>query len=206
MTKRALIIVDVQNDFMPGGALPTRHGEEIVPVINELQPRFDVVVATQDWHPPNHGSFASNHPGKKPGDVVSLGGLEQILWPDHCVQGSRGADLHRDLDTSRIAKLAQKGTDPAIDSYSTFYDNGRRKSTGLEKYLRENSVTDVYIGGLATDYCVLWSARDALDLGFHTHVITDACRGVDLRPGDIDRAIDEMRGIGVEVVSSSAVS
>ena len=191
---------------MPGGALPTRHGEEIVPVINELQPRFDVVVATQDWHPPNHGSFASNHPGKKPGDVVSLGGLEQILWPDHCVQGSRGADLHRDLDTSRIAKLAQKGTDPAIDSYSTFYDNGRRKSTGLEKYLRENSVTDVYIGGLATDYCVLWSARDALDLGFHTHVITDACRGVDLRPGDIDRAIDEMRGIGVEVVSSSAVS
>ena len=205
MTKSALIIVDVQNDFMPGGALPTRHGEEVVPVINALQPRFEVVVATQDWHPKNHGSFASNHPGKKPGDVVALNGLEQILWPDHCVQGSRGADLHRDLDTARIVKLAQKGTDPTIDSYSTFFDNGRKKSTGLEKYLRENGVTDVYIGGLATDYCVLWSARDAVELGFVTHVITDACRGVDLQPGDIDRAFDEMRSIGVEVLPSSEI-
>ncbi len=206
MTKRALIIVDLQNDFMPGGALPTKHGEEIVPVINALQPKFDVVVATQDWHPSTHASFASNHPGKKPGDVIDLNGLEQILWPDHCVQGSRGADLHRDLDTAKIAKLAQKGTDPAIDSYSTFYDNGRRKSTGLERYLRENGVTDVYIGGLATDYCVLWSARDAIELGFKTHVIRDACRGVDLTPGDIDRAFDEMRSIGVDIMSSSEVA
>lgn len=190
---------------MPGGALPTRHGEEVVPVINALQPRFDLVVATQDWHPKNHGSFASNHPGKQPGDVVTLNGLEQILWPDHCVQGSRGADLHRDLDTERIAKLAQKGTDASIDSYSTFFDNGRKKSTGLEKYLRENEVTDVYIGGLATDYCVLWSARDAVELGFATHVVTDACRGVDLQPGDIDRALDEMRSIGVEVLPSSEI-
>ena len=205
MTKRALIIVDVQNDFMPGGALPTHHGEQIVPVINALQPRFDIVVATQDWHPPNHGSFASNHPGKKPGDVVDLNGLQQILWPDHCVQGSKGADLHDDLDTLRIMKVAQKGTDPGIDSYSTFYDNGRRKSTGLEKYLRENEVTDVYIGGLATDYCVLWSARDAVNLGFQTHVIRDACRGVDLKPGDIDRAFNEMRDAGVDVVVSTEV-
>ena len=205
MTKRALIIVDVQNDFMPGGALPTHHGEQIVPVINALQPRFDIVVATQDWHPPNHGSFASNHPGKKPGDVVDLNGLQQILWPDHCVQGSKGADLHDDLDTLRIMKVAQKGTDPGIDSYSTFYDNGRRKSTGLEKYLRENEVTDVYIGGLATDYCVLWSARDAVNLGFQTHVIRDACRGVDLKPGDIDRAFNEMRDAGVDVVVSMEV-
>jgi len=205
VTKRALIIVDVQNDFMPGGALPTHHGEQIVPVINALQPRFDIVVATQDWHPPNHGSFASNHPGKKPGDVVDLNGLQQILWPDHCVQGSKGADLHDDLDTLRIMKVAQKGTDPGIDSYSTFYDNGRRKSTGLEKYLRENEVTDVYIGGLATDYCVLWSARDAVNLGFQTHVIRDACRGVDLKPGDIDRAFNEMRDAGVDVVVSTEV-
>jgi len=191
---------------MPGGVLPTKHGDEVVPVINDLQPRFDLVVATQDWHPKNHTSFASNHPGKRPGDVVMLDGMEQILWPNHCVQGSKGADLHRDLDTSRIAKLAQKGTDPAIDSYSTFFDNGRRKSTGLEKYLRENEVTDVYIGGLATDYCVLWSARDAVELGFLTHVVSDACRGVDLRPGDIERAFDEMRSLGVEVMSSTEIA
>jgi len=202
--KRALIIVDVQYDFIPGGALPTIRGDEVVPVMNRLQPHFDFVVATQDWHPPNHGSFASNHPGKKPGDVVDLFGLEQILWPDHCVQGSHGAELHRDLDRSRIDEVVRKGTDPAIDSYSTFFDNGRRKSTGLENHLREREITDVYIGGLATDYCVLWSARDAVSLGFRTFVVSDACRGVELNPGDIDRAFEEMRRIGVEVITSDS--
>jgi len=201
--KRALIIVDVQYDFIPGGALPTIHGDEVVPVMNRLQPQFDFVVATQDWHPPNHGSFASNHPGRKPGDVVDLFGLEQILWPDHCVQGSHGAELHRDLDRSRIDEIVRKGTDPAIDSYSTFFDNGRRKSTGLENHLREREITDVYIGGLATDYCVLWSARDAVSLGFRTFVVSDACRGVDLNPGDIERALEEMRRIGVNVITES---
>lgn len=204
--KRALIIVDAQYDFMPGGALPAIHGDEVVPVMNRLQPRFDFVVATQDWHPPNHGSFASNHPGKKPGNVVDLGGLEQILWPDHCVQNSRGAELHRDLDRSHIDEIVRKGTDPAIDSYSTFFDNGRRKSTGLENHLRAQQITDVYIGGLATDYCVLWSARDAVSLGFRTFVIRDGCRGVELNPGDIDGAFDEMRTIGVEVISSDDVT
>jgi len=202
--KRALIIVDVQYDFIPGGALPTIRGDEVVPVMNRLQPHFDFVVATQDWHPPNHGSFASNHPGKKPGDVVDLFGLEQILWPDHCVQGSHGAELHRDLDRSRIDEVVRKGTDPAIDSYSTFFDSGRRKSTGLENHLREREITDVYIGGLATDYCVLWSARDAVSLGFRTFVVSDACRGVELNPGDIDRAFEEMRRIGVEVITSDS--
>jgi len=202
--KRALIIVDVQYDFIPGGALPTIRGDEVVPVMNRLQPHFDFVVATQDWHPPNHGSFASNHPGKKPGDVVDLFGLEQILWPDHCVQNSHGAELHRDLDRSRIDEIVRKGTDPAIDSYSTFFDNGRRKSTGLENHLRERDITDVYIGGLATDYCVLWSARDAVSLGFRTFVVRDACRGVELNPGDIDRAFEEMRRIGVEVITSDS--
>ncbi len=199
---RALVIVDVQNDFMPGGALPARDGDEVVPVINRLQPRFDVVIATQDWHPPDHGSFASNHPGKKPGDVIDLHGLEQILWPDHCVQGSPGAELHPALDRTRIDKIVRKGTDPAIDSYSTFFDNGRRKSTGLEDDLRRRGVTDVYLAGLATDYCVLWSARDAVELGFRTHVVRDGCRGVDLRPGDSEHAFEAMRALGIEVITS----
>lgn len=203
--KTALILVDIQNDFIPGGALPTKNGDEVVPVANRLQPHFDLVVASQDWHPRDHGSFASNHPGKKPGDVIDLHGLSQILWPDHCVQGSPGAEFHRDLDTSRIARVFRKGTDPAIDSYSTFYDNAHRKSTGLGDYFREQNVTDVYVAGLATDYCVKWSALDALGLGFRTHVIRDACRGVDLQPGDIEAALDEMRRAGAEIITSADV-
>ncbi|MGH9457739.1 MAG: bifunctional nicotinamidase/pyrazinamidase [Thermoanaerobaculia bacterium] len=204
--KPALVLVDVQNDFIPGGALPTRDGAAVVPVINRVQPLFDLVIATQDWHPPDHGSFASNHPGKKPGDLVDLGGLEQILWPDHCVQGSWGAEFHPDLDTSRIETVIRKGTDPRIDSYSTFFDNARRKETGLEQYVRDRGVTDVWLAGLATDYCVLWSARDAVSLGFRTHVIRDACRGVELQPGDIDRAFAEMESLGIEVVDSAEIA
>ncbi len=201
--KRALIIVDVQNDFIPGGALPTKNGGEVVPVVNELQPQFELVVATQDWHPQNHMSFASNHPGKKPGDVIDLDGLQQVLWPDHCVQRTWGAQFHRDLDMDRIAKIIRKGTDPQIDSYSGFFDTGRRKATGLEEYLREHAVTDVFIGGLATDYCVLWTARDAKSLGFTTHVIAEACRGVELKPGDIERAFEEMRTSGIDVMRTT---
>lgn len=203
--RSVLLIVDVQNDFIPGGALPTRDGGEVVPVVNRVQPAFDLVVATQDWHPADHGSFASNHSGKKPGEIVDLNGLEQILWPDHCVQGSWGAAFHPDLDRSRVDAVIRKGTDPAIDSYSAFFDNGRKKATGLEDHLRARNVTDVWLAGLATDYCVLWSARDAVSLGFRTHLIEDACRGVELKPGDIARAIEEMRGLGVEVVTSDAI-
>lgn len=203
--KRALVVVDVQNDFIPGGALPTRDGGEVVPVINRVMPEFDVVIATQDWHPAGHGSFASSHPGHEPGDVIDLHGLQQILWPDHCVQGSWGAELHADLDRSPIDEIVRKGTDPAIDSYSTFFDNGRRRSTGLEQRLRERGVTDVHVCGLATDYCVLWSVRDAVSLGFRTHVVTDACRGVELQPGDIDRAFEEMRSLGAELLTSADV-
>ena len=203
--KRALIIVDVQNDFIPGGALPTKNGGEVVSVINELQPQFELVVATQDWHPKNHRSFASQHPGKKPGDVIDLAGLPQVLWPDHCVQNSWGARFHRDLDMSRVDKIVRKGTDPEIDSYSGFFDNGRRKATGLEQYLRDELATDVYVTGLATDYCVLWTARDSQSLGFTTHVIADACRGVDLKPGDIERAFEEMRRAGIDVRAAAAV-
>ncbi len=204
--KRALIIVDVQNDFIPGGALPAKNGGEVVPVINELEKEFEIVAATQDWHPQNHMSFASNHPGRKPGEVIELNGLQQVLWPDHCVQGSWGAEFHRELDMTRVDKVIRKGTDPQIDSYSGFFDNGRRKATGLEQYLRGREVTDVYVTGLATDYCVLWTARDAQSLGFATHVIADACRGVDLKPGDIERAFEEMRASNIDVRTGRSVA
>jgi nicotinamidase/pyrazinamidase len=198
----ALIVVDLQNDFCPGGALPVPEGDRIVVVVNQLQPRFDLVVATQDWHPADHGSFASNHPGKKPGDTIELAGRPQILWPTHCVQGTRGADFHPQLDSSAIAQVFRKGVDPAVDSYSGFFDNGHRKSTGLGEYLKQRGVERVYVCGLATDYCVKFTVLDAVDLGFETSLIEDACRGVDLHPGDVRQAIEEMRSEGVNVVQA----
>lgn len=204
--KKALILVDIQNDFMPTGSLPVAQGDEVVPVANRMQRCFELVVATQDWHPQDHGSFASNHAGRKPGDMWKLGGLPQVLWPDHCVQGSPGAEFHRDLDRTRVAHVFHKGIDADIDSYSGFFDNGHRRSTGLGEYLRDCGVTDVYILGLATDYCVKYSALDALKLGFTTHVIEDGCRGVELNPGDVQAALDEMRGAGVEVTTSGAIT
>ncbi len=201
----ALIIVDVQNDFCPGGALEVPEGDRVVPVINALQPRFGLVVATQDWHPPDHGSFAANHEGKQPGDVIELKGLEQILWPVHCVQHTPGAAFHGDLDLRRISRVFQKGTEPDIDSYSGFFDNGRRKATGLAEYLKDERVGDVYVCGLATDYCVKFTALDAVPLGFATYVIEDACRGVNLQPDDVAMALDEMRAKGVQVVRADQI-
>lgn len=203
--KQALILIDIQYDFLPGGSLAVADGDAVIPVANRLQPHFELVVATQDWHPKNHGSFASNHPGGKIGELSELGGLPQVLWPDHCVQESHGAELHRDLDISRVARIFRKGTDPEIDSYSGFFDNGHRKSTGLGDYLRDHDVTDVYIAGLATDYCVKWSALDALQLGFRTSVVEDGCRGVELHDGDVERALEEVRAAGGRVVRSEAV-
>ncbi|HUF17001.1 MAG TPA: bifunctional nicotinamidase/pyrazinamidase [Thermoanaerobaculia bacterium] len=204
MTK-ALIMVDIQNDFMPGGALPTREGDAIVEVVNRLQPHFPLVFATQDWHPQNHGSFASNHPGKTPGEVIDLGGIQQVLWPDHCVQETQGAEFHPDLDVDRIEAVIRKGTDPAIDSYSGFFDNAHRKATGLEEQLRSRDVTDVCVVGLATDYCVRFTTLDALALGFKVAVVRDACRGVELQDGDIESAFEEMRTTGAEIVGSSQI-
>jgi nicotinamidase/pyrazinamidase len=195
----ALIIVDVQNDFVPGGALPVPNGHLVVPVINRIQPRFDLVVATQDWHPANHGSFAANHPGRKPGDVIDLHGLPQILWPTHCVQHTPGADFVPGLETTCIERIFRKGTDTHIDSYSGFFDNGHRKSTGLGEYLKDRGVTDVHVCGLATDYCVKFTALDARQLGFNVHLVTDAISGVNLNPGDVDRAVGEMSGAGVKI-------
>ena len=199
---KALIVVDVQNDFLPGGALPVPNGDEVIAVINKLQPRFELIVATQDWHPADHGSFAANHPGKQPGDRIMLDGIEQILWPVHCVQKTRGAEFAPSLEISRLARVFQKGTDPRIDSYSALFDNAHRRATGLGDYLKQREVTDVYLCGLALDYCVKYSALDAVQLGFNAHVIADACRGIDLTPGDVDLAIKEMTASGAVVLES----
>jgi nicotinamidase/pyrazinamidase len=199
---RALIIVDVQNDFVPGGALPVPEGHEVVPVINRLQQHFDLVVATRDWHPASHGSFAATH-RRKAGEVIDLNGLSQILWPVHCVQNAPGAEFVPRLETRRIDRVFHKGTDPGIDSYSGFFDNGHRKATGLADYLKEKGVNDVYVAGLATDYCVKATAIDARQLGFNTFLIEDACRGVELKPGDVAAAIQQMRQTGVKVLRSN---
>lgn len=205
MTKAALILVDIQNDFCEGGALEVAGGSTIIPLTNRLQQQFELVIATQDWHPQDHTSFASNHPGHGISDVVRTDKILQILWPDHCIQGTRGAEFHPDLDVSRVSKIFHKGIDSSIDSYSAFFDNEHLRATGLGDYLREHGVEDVYILGLATDYCVKYSALDARQLGFNTYVIEDACRGVDLAEGDVMRSLDEMRTAGIHVMTSGAI-
>ena len=192
----ALLIIDVQNDFLPGGSLAVPDGDQIIPVINQLIPDYDLVVATQDYHPAGHKSFAANHADKKVGDLVELDGLQQVLWPTHCVQGTPGADFSDELDLREIDEVIQKGTDPEIDSYSGFFDNGHRKGTGLAELLRNRSVTAVDIVGLATDYCVRFTALDAIVEGFQTRVLKDGCRGVNLQPGDDERALAEVRSKG----------
>ena len=200
--KNALILVDVQHDFLPGGALAVPEGDLIVPLCINLARDINLVVATQDWHPANHGSFAANHPGRRVGDVIDLNGLPQILWPVHCVQNTPGAALASGIDVGSRMKIFQKGTDPAIDSYSGFFDNGHRKSTGLGEFLKQEKVRDVFVCGLATDYCVKFTALDARDQGFEVFLIEDACRGVNLKPGDVDAAVDEMRRAGVRIIRS----
>lgn len=197
---KALIVVDIQNDFMPGGALAVANGDQVIPMINQLLHHpFDIKIATKDWHPYNHGSFADVH-AKKPGDTIELGGLVQILWPRHCVQNSQGAEFAPGLDISSIDHTFYKGSDENIDSYSAFFDNGHRKSTGLADYLKEKHIEEVYIVGLATDYCVKFSVLDSLQLGFNTFVIRDACRGVNLKPHDDIRALEEMRQSGATIL------
>ena len=199
---KCLILVDIQNDFLPCGALTVPDGDQVIPVVNSLQSRFSLIVATQDWHPANHGSFAASHTGKKPFEQIDLNGLPQTLWPVHCVQNTAGAALAPGLTQDRIAKIFQKGTDSGVDSYSGFFDNGHRKSTGLGEWLKEQGVTEVFLCGLATDYCVKFTALDAVQAGFKTNFIEDASRGVNLRPNDVNNAITEMKTAGVRVVSS----
>ena len=179
MKNAALILVDMQNDFLPGGALAVPGGDAIIAVVNRIQPLFDLVVATQDWHPPGHESFASNHVLAKPFDQTTLHGLPQTLWPDHCVQGTWGADFAPSLDMRRAAAIFRKGSDPQIDSYSAFFDNDQRKSTGLADYLRGMGVKSVYLAGLAADICVWFTALDAANAGFRTTMVGDACMPLD---------------------------
>jgi nicotinamidase/pyrazinamidase len=199
MSKEALIVVDIQNDFLPGGALAVEKGDEIISFVNDLIERFDLVVATKDWHPANHGSFAANHEGKKPGEVIDLYGLPQIMWPVHCVQVSKGAEFVSTLNTSKFKKVFQKGTDATIDSYSGLFDNGKRKSTGLGEYLKAEGVEKVTVVGLAADYCVKFTALDAKEFGFEVVLPVAGTRAVNLQPNDFEKALKEMERAGVEV-------
>lgn len=199
-----LIIVDVQNDFCPGGALAVPHGDEVVPVINALGARLPHRVLTQDWHPADHLSFASSHPDKSPFETTSLAYGEQVLWPDHCVQGGRGADFHADLETNGSEMTIRKGFRREIDSYSAFYENDRQTPTGLAGYLRERGFKRTFLAGLATDFCVGYSAVDAAREGFEVLLIEDACRAIDLE-GSLDRARQDMRDAGVHFVHSTSI-
>lgn len=207
---KVLVLVDLQNDFMPGGALAVADGHAVVEVANRLMPRFDVVIASQDWHPADHLSFASQHAGARHGDEVEFDGIKQTLWPDHGVADTPGAALHALLDAAGIHHTIRKGTDRRIDSYSALFDNahhhGYRRATGLGELLARLGVTDVYIMGLATDYCVKHTALDAHSPGFNTYVITDGCRGVNLQPGDAERALAELTAAGVRLVTEAEVN
>ena len=197
---KALVIVDVQNDFMPGGSLEVPHGNIIVPLVNRLQKYFDLVVATQDWHPQNHKSFASNHSNKKPFDEINLHGIKQILWPDHCVQGSKGAEFHPDLGINKIEAIFRKGMNPEIDSYSGFYDNNHQKSTGLSGYLKEKGISELYFCGLTSDICVYYTIKDSLKEGFSATLIEDASRPLN---NNIFNSIkNELANNGVRIISS----
>ncbi len=195
----ALILVDIQHDFLPGGALAVPEGDAVIAAANRLIQRFPLVVATQDWHPAHHGSFASHSPGASVGSLGTLGGLPQVMWPDHCVQGTPGADFPVALDMRRVEAIFRKGTDPSVDSYSGFFDNGRQRRTGLAGYLRERGVTAVTVCGLATDYCVRFTALDALAEGFSVTLARAACRGVELRAGDVESAVAELRSAGATI-------
>lgn len=199
MNTRALILVDIQNDFLPGGALAVPDGDAIIPIANQLMNDFGIIVATQDWHPRNHGSFADNHPGHQLFETIDLNGLPQTLWPVHCIEQTDGAELAADLDTDRIIRTFRKGTNPKIDSYSGLHDNGRRQSTGLGEWLHAQGVREVTVCGLATDYCVKFTALDALHDGFKVTLHLPACRGVNLTAGDVDAAVAEMERAGVTI-------
>lgn len=199
---QALIIVDLQNDFLPGGALAVPEGDQIVKVINPLMERFSVVVATRDWHPLHHVSFASHH-GRKVGELIETPLGPQRLWPDHCVEESHGAALAEKLHKEKISKIISKGTDPLVDSYSGFFDNARRHGTGLHDYLQSQNVSELYVTGLATDYCVLFTVLDALELGYKVYVVVDGCRAVNLNQDDGKNALERMVKKGASLINSN---
>ena len=198
---KALLIVDIQNDFCPGGALAVPDGDTIVPTVNKLVNVFDDVIQTQDWHPAGHSSFASSHDGKNPYDTVEMDYGNQVLWPDHCVQGSMGAEFHPELNTLKTQVIIRKGFRRAIDSYSTFFENDQKTTTGLTGYLNQRGITDLYTVGLATDFCVKWSILDGIDEGFNMYIVKDAVKGIDL-DGSLKAAWNEMQEKGVNIVTS----
>lgn len=200
---KTLIVIDVQNDFMPGGSLAVPAGDKIVPVINRIQDKFDLIVASQDWHPQNHVSFASNHPGKSTFEEIEIQGQKQTLWPDHCVQETDGALFHPELKTQRWETIFRKGTDPKIDSYSAFYDNGHLKSTGLTGYLKEKSASQVFFCGLAADICVYFSIYDAFKEGFACFFIEDASQPLDIETFETQKK--EMSRLGIQIISSEEI-
>jgi nicotinamidase/pyrazinamidase len=202
-SKKALIVIDVQNDFCLGGTLAVNYGDKIVPVINSIMDKFNVIIGTQDWHPQTHVSFASNHKGKNVYDQIDADGIMQTLWPDHCVQGTRGADFHKNINNNKFNCIIRKGANPKIDSYSAFLDNDKKTATGLHGYLDAHDVKDVYLCGLATDYCVYFSAMDSIKYGFDTFVLLDACRGIDVPEGNINSCVKEMTGKGIKVINTS---
>ena len=201
---QALLIIDVQNDFCPPGALPVPNGDQVIPIINRMSDVFEHVLFTQDWHPPGHRSFASAHPGKHPYESIALPYGSQILWPDHCIQGSPGAAFHPDLNTNRGALIIRKGFRKAIDSYSAFFENDKKTATGLSGYLKDRGITSLYLAGLALDFCVCWSALDGRRMGFDVTVIEDATRGIDTQ-GSLAAAYNQMRKAGVELISSHSL-
>lgn len=198
----ALLLIDLQNDFLPGGAIPAAHGDQVPPLANQLQGAFKLVVATQDWHPVNHKSFASSHVGHKPGDTVHFKKIRQTLWPVHCVQNTRGAELTPALRLNRVNKVFRKGIEADIDGYSAFFDSGHTRATGLHEYLQDRRVTEVYVLGLGTEGCIKATALDALALGFKTFLIEDACRGFNLKPDDAKAAVEELRSEAVAIIHS----
>lgn len=201
---RALIVVDIQNDFLPNGALAVKGGDEIIPLINQLSPKYPLVVATQDWHPADHQSFASQHAGTRPGQLMEVNGLNQVLWPDHCVQGSEGAAFSSAFDLRPVAAIFRKGMNRQIDSYSAFFDNGYRQSTGLDSYLRAWGITDIDFAGLATDYCVYFSALDGLMSGFNCRLLLPACRGVNVNPHDSADRVERLRNLHCQIIEDCA--
>ncbi|NGX46834.1 MAG: Peroxyureidoacrylate/ureidoacrylate amidohydrolase RutB [Chlamydiae bacterium] len=202
---QALIVIDMQNDFMPGGPLGTPGADELANLIHPMMGKFPLVLATKDWHPKDHVSFATSHSGKKVGDVVRVGEVDQILWPVHCVQDTKGSEFAEGLNTEKITKIFYKGADSEIDSYSAFYDNAHLRKTGLDAYLKEHEVDAIALVGVATDYCVLYSALDALELGYDVMVIRDACRAINLKPEDEKGAVEEMKKKGVKIVLAKEV-
>ena len=199
-----LLVVDVQNDFCPGGCLPVPRGDEVVPLINRLASRFPHIVLTQDWHPPRHHSFASSHPGKQPFETTTLAYGSQVLWPDHCVQATSGAEFHAGLKIPHAELVLRKGFRREIDSYSALYENDRKTPTGLAGYLRECGLTRVFLAGLAFDFCVRFSAEDARREGFAVVVIEDACRGIDL-DGSVAATRDALAGLGIACANSGSI-